>query len=402
MKKKIAFIIPDLYSRGMPRVLENLENEFSKTKYDKYIILLKKKPINFKVEGKIIEIDKEGKSLLEKMYIFIKRLIKIYNVNKKYKFNYIISFGMTSNIIAILTSKYGKIIITEHNVKSIENKIGDSIKLKIYNKIYDFFIKYFYNRADYIVPVSKYIGKDLEKNYKINSFKIYPIYNGVNDKLINKLKNEKLDIKEKKIFSNPTILNVGALSHQKGQWHLLKAMLYLKKYISNIQLVILGDGEYYNKLIKLRNELSLQDCVHFLGVKKNPYKYMENSSVFVLSSLFEGFPNVLVEAMTVGLPIVSVDCKSGPRELLLENVNFSKEINDVLYGEYGVIIPSFKDLYEKENNKIISEEEIIMVKAINTLLKDINLLERYKVLSKQRAKMFTSRNMMLEYEKLLS
>ena len=75
--KKIAFIIPDLYTRGMPRVLENLENEILSNKYDKYIILLKKKPIRFNVQGRVIEIEKEGENILSKFYIFIKRLIKI-------------------------------------------------------------------------------------------------------------------------------------------------------------------------------------------------------------------------------------------------------------------------------------------------------------------------------------
>ena len=79
-------------------------------------------------------------------------------------------------------------------------------------------------------------------------------------------------------------------------------------------------GECKNSLLKLIKQLNLQDCVHLMGVKNNSYKYMYNAKIFVLSSLYEGFPNVLVEAMTVGLPIVSVDCKSGPRELFQKNL----------------------------------------------------------------------------------
>lgn len=395
--KKIAFVIPDLYSRGMPRVLESLENSISKSDYDKYIILLKRKPIKFHVEGKIIEIEYEGKSFLSKLCIFIKRLVKLYNINKKYKFDYIISFGMTSNIISIIVFKYGKvkckrIIITEHNVKSIENNIGKSIKTLIYNKVYNFFIRKLYNKADNIVSVSKYIGLDLIKNYGIKKEKICTIYNGVNKELIDSLKYEALSDSEYEIFKNPVIINVGALSLQKGQWHLIKIMPELRKKIPNIQLVILGDGEYYKDLLNLVKRLNLTECVHLLGIKNNPYKYMYNAKIFVLSSLYEGFPNVLVEAMTVGIPVISVDCKSGPRELLNDEIDICIKDNYFL-AHYGILTPDFF-----ENKCIENINEEILEKAITKLLKDKNLYCKYRTLSVSRSKEFTSVKMMNYYK----
>lgn len=397
--KKLAFIIPDLYSRGMPRVLESLENEISENEYDKYIILLKKKPIKFHVKGKIIEVEKEGNSFLSKIYIFIKRLIKIYSINKKYKFDYIISFGMTSNIISIVTSKYGKVIITEHNVKSIENSMGKSIKGSIYNKIYDFFIRRLYNKADVIVGVSKYIGLDLIKNYGVEEKKIYTIYNGVNEKIINELKYEELSKEEEQIFKNPVIINVGALSFQKGQWHLIKIIPELKKEIPNIQLVILGDGEYKGCLLKLIKQLKINDCVHLLGVKNNPYKYMYRAKIFVLSSLYEGFPNVLVEAMTVGVPIISVDCKSGPRELMSSTNNIEKKLKGKELSKYGILIAPF-NILEKDENKNITNEEKNLIEAIVLLLKNKKLYSKYKKNINIRAIEFTSEKMKNEYERL--
>lgn len=393
--KKIAFIIPDLYSRGMPRVLENLENALSENEYDKYIILLKKKPIKFNVQGKMIEIEKEGGNILSKIYIFIKRLIKIYYINKKYRFDYTISFGMTANIITILTSKYGKVIITEHNVKSIENSIGKGIQKLIYNKTYNFFMKKLYNKANVIVVVSKYIGLDLIKNYGIKKEKIYTIYNGVNNKAINNLMYENLSEEEKKIFKNPVIINVGALSQQKGQWHLIKIMPELKKKISNIQLVILGDGIYHEKLLNLIKNLKLEDCVHLLGVKNNPYKYMYNAKIFVLSSLYEGFPNVLVEAMSIGLPIVSVDCKSGPKELLNRDINVDV-VNKYILADYGILVPDLK-----KNKNICLENEKILIQAILKIMTDSNLREYYRQKSKQRIKCFTLEKMARQYINIL-
>lgn len=396
MRKKIAWLIPDLYTGGMPRVLESLSNEFNKDKnYKQYNLLLKKKNINFKVYGDIFSLEKEGKYFFNKIFIFIKRIYDFYKINKIYKFDYVVSFGMTANIINILISKKGKTIITEHNVKSIENNIGKGINNRIYNYIYNFLIKLLYNKSDKIITVSKYIGIDLIKNYGIKENKIDTIYNGVDDKKIEKLKLESLSDEEYKIFKNPVIINVGATSEQKGQWHLIKIMPELRKYIPDIQLVILGQGVYYNKLEKLVQSLNLKECVHLMGAKSNPYKYMYNADIFVLTSLYEGFPNVLVEAMSVGLPIVSVDCKSGPRELLNDDININVK-NDYFLADYGILTPDFL-----ENDCSESIKEKILEKAIIELLKNKNLYCKYRALSVSRSKEFTSVKMMSYYKNYL-
>lgn len=394
--KKIAWIIPDLYTGGMPRVLEALSNEFNKdSKYKQYNILLKKKDINFNVYGKTFSLEKEGKNLSEKIFIFIKRIYDFYKINKKYEFDYVVSFGMAANIINILINKKGKTIITEHNVKSIENNIGKGINNRIYNCIYNLLIRFLYNKADKIITVSKYMGIDLIKYYGIKENKIDTIYNGVDEKKIEKLKMEPLSDEEYKIFENPVIINVGSTSRQKGQWHLIKIMPELKKAIPNIQLIILGQGEDYNKLYNLVQLLGLENNVHLMGVKSNPYKYMYNAKIFVLSSLYEGFPNVLVEAMTVGLPIISVDCKSGPRELLNNNINISVK-NNYFLADYGILTPDFL-----ENDCSESIKEKILEKAIIELLKNKNLYCKYRALSVSRSKDFTSVKMMNYYKNYL-
>lgn len=391
--RKIAWIIPDLYTGGMPRVLEALSNEFNKdSKYKQYNILLKEKDINFNVYGKIFCLEKEGKNLSEKIFIFMKRIYDFYKINKKYEFDYVVSFGMAANIINILINKKGKTIITEHNVKSIENNIGEGINNRIYNYIYNLLIKFLYNKADKIITVSKYMGIDLIKYYGIKENKIDTIYNGVDERKIEKLKMEPLSDEEYKIFENPVIINVGSTSRQKGQWHLIKIMPELKKVIPNIQLVILGQGDNYNKLYNLVQSLGLENNVHLMGVKSNPYKYMYNAKIFVLSSLYEGFPNVLVEAMTVGLPIISVDCKSGPRELLNNNINISVK-NNYFLADYGILTPDFL-----KNDCSESIKEKILEKAIIELLKNKNLYCKYRTLSVSRSKEFTSVKMMNYYK----
>ncbi|WP_302487235.1 glycosyltransferase [uncultured Megamonas sp.] len=400
MRKKIAWIIPDLYTGGMPRVLETLSNEFNKDdNYEQYNILLKKKDINFNVYGKLFSLEKEGKNLIKKIFIFIKRTYDFYKINKKYKFDYVVSFGMTANIINLLINKKGKTIITEHNVKSIENSIGKGLNKLIYNYVYNFLIKLLYNKADKIVTVSKYMGIDLIKNYGIKENKINTIYNGVDEKKIETLKLEPLSDEERKIFKNPVIINVGATSKQKGQWHLIKIMTELRKSIPNIQLVILGQGAYYNKLSNLVQSLDLQDSIHLMGVKSNPYKYMYNADLFVLTSLYEGFPNVLVEAMTVGLPVISVDCKSGPRELFQENCIKFQYINDIFLADYGILIPDMMNDGVEINGRIQKNDKILK-EAILKIINDKNLQEKYRKRAICRSKKFTSSKMAKNYMNL--
>ena len=95
---------------------------------------------------------------------------------------------------------------------------------------------------------------------------------------------------------------MGRLTRPKGQWHLIRALSYVKKEIEDVKLLILGQGELKGYLKELVDKLDLRNNVEFLGYQRNPFKYIASSDLFVFSSLYEGFGNVLVEAMACGVP----------------------------------------------------------------------------------------------------
>lgn len=387
---KIALVLPDLHNGGIPRVVENLSLGMTKD-IEQHIIVLMKKKVNFQYNGKLIELADEGAGYIGKVITFIKRIYLLRKVINKNKYDAIISFGMAANVLSILVKQSSVLIITEHNVKSIENRMNDDGIRFIYHRIYDWLIKNTYNYAEAIVPVSHVIGEDLVNNYKVNKDKIHVIYNGVNAQDINIKKNMDLSIAEKKIFDNPVIINIGRLTAQKGQWHLIKIMPIIRKYIPNVQLVVLGKGDYEKNLNCMIRELNLEDCVHLLGEKDNPYKYLSYADVFVLSSLYEGFPNVLVEAATVGCPIISTDCQSGPREFLLdENMN-----------EYGVLTTSFS-IRDGIDNVEINDIEKELAEKIKNILLDSNCLEEMKLNIMTRAQEFTNVKMAEQYIQLIN
>ena len=112
----------------------------------------------------------------------------------------------------------------------------------------------------------------------------------------------------------------GRLESQKGFKYLLEAFSKVSAKIE-ARLAILGRGSQMDELKRLSEKLGITSNVVFLGFQKNPYKYLANGDLFVLSSLWEGFPNALAKAMACGIPVVSTDCPSGPSEIITDGVN---------------------------------------------------------------------------------
>ncbi len=120
-------------------------------------------------------------------------------------------------------------------------------------------------------------------------------------------------------------MGVGRLEKQKDFPNLIRAFAKVRK-VREARLVILGWGNEMSELENLTRVLDVHEDVAFLGAVRNPYAYMARSAVFALSSLYEGLPTVLIEAMAMGVPVVSTDCPHGPAEILNG-------------GEYGELLP---------------------------------------------------------------
>ena len=184
------------------------------------------------------------------------------------------------------------------------------------------------------------------------------IYNPVDIKYINSKKDicedVDFDFKEDKKY----VISVGRLIPLKRNIDLIKAFFELQKSDDSLELIFLGDGVLKDSLEQECNNSKIKGKVHFLGNVKNPFYYLTKSDLFILNSEIEGFPNVLVEAMTCGLPVISSDCKSGPREILED------EKYGLLYpvGDISSLIEKIKFyLYEdiqKENIKMKNLQRI--------------------------------------------
>ena len=184
-------------------------------------------------------------------------------------------------------------------------------------------IKFMYSQADSIVANSQGVAKELIKITSIPSNKITVIYNPVISPDLFAKADEPLS--HPWFNDNLVILSAGRLSPEKDFSTLIEAFAIIYKE-HQLRLMILGEGRERAKLEALVQQLGLGDYVALPGFVDNPYKYMKRASVFVLSSRWEGLPNVLIEALALGTPVVATDCPSGPREILEE-------------GRWGRLVP---------------------------------------------------------------
>lgn len=228
------------------------------------------------------------------------------------------------NILAILARRLSgvstRLIVGEHNNwQQVIKNVGFS------TKILPIWARLFYPGADAIMAVSKGVADALSATTGIRREHIHVIYNPITLSEIQMRAGEESRHPWLIPDGIPVIMAAGRLNKQKDYPTLLKAFAILRSR-RPVRLIIIGEGEERKTLLRLANKLDIDQDVDFPGFMENPYTFMANSDVFVLSSRWEGFPNALLEALACGTALVSTDCPSGPSEML-EN------------GRYGLLVP---------------------------------------------------------------
>ena len=168
------------------------------------------------------------------------------------------------------------------------------------------------------MALSQGVASDLLRHAPILEKKTKVIFNACSDDNLRNSLNEK--ISELKIPEMPVLIACGRLVDQKDYPTFLKAVRIVRQHLP-VETWILGEGPLRNKLEGYAEKLGIYNSVKFLGFQKNPFKFFASANVFVLSSIYEGFGNVIVEAMACSLPVISTDCPFGPNEIIQHEWN---------------------------------------------------------------------------------
>lgn len=314
--KHIAIFVPSLRGGGAERVMLTVANALAERGHKVDLILAT-------LEGPYLEEISENVRLIDLSAPRVMRsLFPLYRYLRRNKPDAMLSALNYANIIAILAWKMSR--VSTRLAVSERNSLTMLARRPI-GKITRYLMRCLYPKADTIICVSKGIEAEIQKLIGARSTKTITIYNPVDFE----------DIKEKMIVpldhswitnkTAPVIVAAGRLTEAKDYPTLLRAFSQLCKE-RDARLVILGQGEDCGNLNTLAQELDVARYVDFVGFQNNPFPWMAGCDLFVMSSAWEGFPNVLIQAMACGAPVVSTNCPTGPNEILED-------------GKWGRLVP---------------------------------------------------------------
>jgi glycosyltransferase involved in cell wall biosynthesis len=319
--KKILLIIPYGGVGGMERLALNLYHHYRQLGFEVKVVKLVRLPtdiVNFGPDEIVLsEHDLAQMPFSRRCIFYLGIPLSIARIVRRFRITHSIAFGDMANLFSSLSPSREFKVASIHALKSIELSVNNML-----NHVFRIAYKTSYRRFARVVCISHAIRHDLLEHCGFGFPRLLDvIYNPHDVDNIIKMSLEKLPSDEESIFQGRTIAFLGRLSVQKSPWHLVNAFNEVLSKGLSARLLMIGDGdpEVISYLHKQIAAFGIVDQVVFLGRRDNPYKYLARSDVLALSSHYEGTPNVIVEAIALGIPVVSSCCTEGIGELMSLN-----------------------------------------------------------------------------------
>lgn len=306
---RIALFVQALHGGGAERVMVNLANSFSERGVKTDLLLaVAEGPYLSDVAPTVNVVDFGGRHTIQALPGLVRYL-------RSERPDALLSTMAHANVIAVWASSLARVstrvVLRETNTHSKRLVNDRGLKAPIIRRL----IKMYYPRADAVIAPSQGVLDDLVHHFGVPEELLHQVYSPT---VSSKLRDSAAADLSDPWFGDghpAVVLSVGRLSRQKDYGTLIRAFA-LARERRPMRLVILGEGEEREVLEIMVQEMRLTNDVRMPGFVNNPFKYMSRADVFVLSSTWEGLPNVLIEAMACGTPVVSTDCPSGPTEIL--------------------------------------------------------------------------------------
>ena len=375
-RRKALFLVPSLSGGGGQRVAATLCEALSTAEdLDLVLVVFDRAATNNlgpSIKVRHIEVRESGNAFYT-LGKFCKVVFQLARIIRQERPQAILGFMDYCNTVVLLASRLARsrsrVVISVHTLFSafLQGK-GANIRGRLLKVL----AQRLYSKADAVVAVSRGVAEDLGELFGIAQERIRVIGNPFDLEKIARLAEVPVD---EAMFSGdvPIILSVGRLSQEKGGDDLLRAFARLQPQ-TEARLVFLGEGAEQPRLEQLCSQLEVDDKVSFLGYQENPFRFMARSTVFVLSSRYEGFGNVLVEAMACGLPVVATRCYPGIEDL-------------VRHGESGLLVPV--------------GDEAALVAALARVLNEGELRRKLVIAGRKTAGSFDSHRIVTCYREVL-
>ena len=294
------------------------------------------------------------------------RLKRVKEIKRQYKIDVSISFLEGPDYVNVLTRGKEKIALSIRGSKMFDKEISGrmgTVRKK-------WLIPSLYKRADEIVCVTQALADELNTYFNIPTSKLKVIYNFYEEEVIRNKAAQPLTADEAKIFERPVIITSGRLHMAKEHDKLISILPFVQQQVP-ARLIILGDGALLNDLKNQAEQLGLKACVwngkyedadiYFMGFQDNAFKFYEHSKLFALSSSWEGFPNVLAEALICHKPVVSTDCPTGPREIL-DIKGLQEPTEKAIRINVGTLLPML-NIVDQQRYKLWAKEMVHWLNA---------------------------------------
>ncbi len=349
-------------SGGAARTFLNIINNLDRDKFDPLLVTLDYEADYESYLNEDIRFIKLNTKRLRSAIFPLAKLIR------REKADIVFSTIPNYNTIAILGRLFS--FTNAKNVVREAAYLGGDFKTNLKLKVYGLL----YTLSSRVIALSEGVKGNIVKRYNVKESKINVIYNPIDIKGIKTAaENKVLPGRDYHMFSSEkkTIVTAGRLVDDKDHATLIDAFAKVQEKV-DCRLIIMGEGELEQKLKQKATNLAIADSVHFIGFQKNPYSFFKKADVFVLSSKREGFGHVLGEALAVGTPIVSTDCKPGAQEVLNN-------------GEYGAMCT-------------VGNAEEMADRIVEVLTLDPPLRERMVEKGHHRAEQFAAEKIVKLYE----
>lgn len=388
-KTKIMALVPTMRTGGAEKVISLLLQQLDRERYEPHLVIVYDAEIAFQIPQDVpvhvleheppagapacridlpVELADRFASQAEWMTGTASRFIEVVRREKP---DIVISSPLWASILAVVSHDFlppqTRLISRVDAPPSVSLSQGDL------SDLFRFFMREHFNKSDRAIAVSKAVGRDLVENFGVDADRIEVVNNPVDLSRIDVLKAEPVD---DDWFTEgvPVVVAVGRLERVKGLEYLLRAIALVGER-RDVRLALVGDGTHRGYLTALVKHLGIEKSVRFIGRQPNPFKYLKNSTLFVLSSISEGMPNVILEAMACGCPVIATDINGGiSREVLNE-------------GEYGIITPL--------------RDEVSMAAAIERMLDNPVMRQRLSFAGLERAKEYDLPKVMLHNEAVI-